>query len=48
MKGVTTLLVKHDLAALGVAESLTLKAAHWSGAGGVALHPNKPFLAPFQ
>jgi hypothetical protein len=26
------------------AASLTLKAAQWSGAGGVALHPNKPFL----
>jgi hypothetical protein len=24
--------------------SLTLKAAQWSGAGGVALHPNKPNL----
>jgi len=24
-----------------------LKAAQWSGAGGVALHPNKPNLAPF-
>jgi len=23
-----------------------LKAAQWTGAGGVALHPNKPNLAP--
>jgi hypothetical protein len=28
------------------AASLTLKAAQWSGAGGVALHPNKPIFAP--
>jgi hypothetical protein len=32
---------------VGGVPSLTLKAAQWSGAGGVALHPNKPFLAPF-
>src|SRR5260370_41253329 len=25
------------------AASLTLKDVQWSGAGGVALHPNKPF-----
>jgi hypothetical protein len=30
------------------AASLTLKAAQWSGAGGVALHPNKPFFRPFS
>jgi hypothetical protein len=26
-------------------DSLKLKASQWSGAGGVALHPNKPFYA---
>jgi hypothetical protein len=29
------------------AASLTLKAAQWSGAAGVALHPNKPFFSLF-